>query len=56
MKKNITLQLDYVDYEKLQLLASNDNRSIASYIRNLVLERVNQYETDSRTKDKKSSE
>lgn len=55
MKKNLTLQLDYDDYAKLQSLASKDNRSIASYIRNLILERVTQYETDSRREDTLSS-
>ena len=55
MKKNLTLQIEKTDYEKLQILASEDNRSIASFIRNLILERLNQYETNSGREDRKSS-
>lgn len=49
MKKNVTFQLEEADIEKLKRLAANDNRSIASYLRNLVLELLNK--TDEQRKN-----
>lgn len=40
MKKNVTFQLEESDIEKLKQLAASDNRSIASYLRNLVIELI----------------
>ena len=44
MKKNVTFQLEEADIEKLKRLAANDNRSIASYLRNLVIDVIKDYD------------
>ena len=40
MKRNITFQLDSGDADKLKNLAEKDNRSIASFLRNLVIDLI----------------
>ena len=44
MKKNVTFQLEEADIEKLKRLAANDNRSIASYLRNLVIDVIKDHD------------
>jgi len=40
MKKNITVQLEETDIIKVKKLAEADNRSIASYLRNVILDLI----------------
>lgn len=44
MKKNVTFQLEESDIEKLKQLAVSDNRSIASYLRNLVIDIIKEHD------------
>ena len=44
MKSNITFQLEPEDAKKLKKLAEKENRSIASFLRNLVLKLIKEDE------------
>ena len=46
MKKNITFQLEEKDIEKLKKLADAENRSIASFLRNIILKIIEQHEKE----------
>lgn len=48
MKSNITFQLEPEDAQKLKKLAEKDNRSIASFLRNLVLDLIKKNEDEIR--------
>lgn len=37
MKKNVTFQLEEEDIEKLKILADKNHRSVASFLRNIIL-------------------
>ena len=50
MKTNVTFQLEKEDIEKLKLLAKRENRSVASYLRNIVLNLIAQDEKTNRYK------
>ena len=41
MKRNVTFQMNKEDIEKLKELANKENRSMASFLRNIVLELIN---------------
>lgn len=44
MKRNVTFQLNKEDIEKLKELADKENRSIASFLRNIVLDLIKKNE------------
>ncbi len=44
MKRNVTFQMNKEDIEKLKKLAEKDNRSIASFLRNVVLDLIKKNE------------
>lgn len=45
MKKNITVQLEEKDIQMLKEIANADNRSIASYLRNVILDLIKNNES-----------
>lgn len=44
MKRNVTFQLEAEEMEKLKAAAKKENRTIASYLRNIVLKIINKEE------------
>lgn len=45
MKRNVTFQMNKDDIEKLKKLADKENRSIASFLRNIVLDLIKKNES-----------
>lgn len=45
-KRIFTLRLFDDDYEKMKVIAANDNRSMANYIELMVKERISAYEAE----------
>lgn len=52
MRRNVTFQLELEDIEKLKKLAEKDHRSIASYLRDLVLKLIEHDDKDDKTSTK----